>query len=186
MVKADSTRTLVVPRAVLDDAAFALHSLCNWIRTREFHISPVLAAMLEQGERAKIMLEAALRLRERLDPDGQPIDAAELARWQIVEETLQHELGVKFAPADRQLAHYYACERFAWQNRPANFAQLEHAAVERWAGELARGFKRAESAPAHPIPGPTSNPSLDRAIDDDLERARREEMHRHGERDKSQ
>ncbi len=150
MATSKHSSTLVAHRDTLDGAAHALAGLCKWITLREHTPSAVLLALVEQGDRARIALLATLRMRERLDQEGQPGDADMLSRWMTAEEALRDELHVAFVPTDRALATYYAAERFAWQHRPADFAQMTHEEVERWARALAQTFVRAEQPPMTP------------------------------------
>lgn len=141
MAGPDYIRTLILHRDDADNASIALHGLVRWAENRELMRSPVLLAMLEHAKQTAMKLEAALRMAERGDRDGQPADAAELERWLTVEETLEAAFGVKLLPVDRRLAALYACERFAWQHRPANFRSMTHEQVEAWALTLAAKFQ---------------------------------------------
>lgn len=136
-------RSIFLPFDIADRAAFALSGLTRWVGARDLlSASPVLATLLESARSVTVELDAALRLAERLDRNGQPSDPAELAVWRIVEDVLQRIVGVQPPRRDLELARYYAAERFAWTRRPANLRELTHEQVELWATAVFDEFRR--------------------------------------------
>lgn len=126
------TRSIALPFDVARRAKFAMSGLTRWAAARELLPSPVLRALLETAYSVQLDLDAAMRLVERADRDGQPLDAAELTGWRFVQETLQEAIG--FDPADvaPSLARYYGTERFVWRHRPSNLREMSHEDIVRW------------------------------------------------------
>ena len=132
MVIQDCRRSVALPFDVARRAAFALSGLTRWAAARELLPSPVLRALLDTAHSVRLDLDAAMRLVERADRDGQPLDAAELTAWRVVQETLQEAIGYDPSKVAPSLARYYGTERFVWRHRPSNLREMSHEDIVRW------------------------------------------------------
>lgn len=179
-------RAVVCSHTVLESCAHSLSALALWVETRapQPH-TPLLTATLQQAVRAKLDALATLRVAERLHHrDGQPQTAAELALWDTVEFVIASTLDVRLdatATGDR-LAAYYACERTCWLARPSDFSQWSAPRAARWARSVAETFMPAPQPRLTVLLAAEPRPAYT-PLDDDLDGAVRDEMHRRGERE---
>jgi hypothetical protein len=174
----------------LENAVLALRTLIAWIERRQLMPpTPVAKAMLEHAGRALIALEATLRLSERRTKVGQPGTADELAVWTTVVDALERDFcppGGSYAALSPPLRRVFlAMEKTAWGGLSADYGSWPHERAEMFAASICASYRRALASRPAAEAMLDNDPTTEGQLADDLEKARRDEMHRRGERDDS-